>query len=50
MSVTMISPRAMIAPPPIPWTDLPTSIRVKLFAMAARREPSAKKKDATRIS
>lgn len=49
-SVTMISVRAMIPPPPIPWIERPTRITVKLSATLATMAPAVKKTNATRIS
>ena len=49
MSVTVISAREIIPPPPTPWIERPTRIMVKLFAMAATMAPTVKKTSATRI-
>jgi len=49
MSVTMISVREIIPPPPMPWIDRPTRIMVKFFATAETMAPTVKKMSATRI-
>lgn len=49
-SVTMISVREMMPPPPMPWIDRPTRITVKLFATLATMAPAVKKTSAMRMS
>jgi hypothetical protein len=49
-SVTRISPRVKIPPPPIPWILLPMIIIVKLCATAATTDPTAKNKDDVRTN
>jgi hypothetical protein len=49
-SVTSISPKVKIPPPPIPWILLPMIIIVKLVAIAATMEPTAKNSDDARTN
>ncbi len=43
-SVTRISPKDMIPPPPMPWIERPTNIIVKFVATAATTDPTKKNK------
>lgn len=48
-SVTIISVREMIPPPPTPWIERPTRMTVKLFATPAMMAPMVKKTRETRM-